>query len=231
MNSLNQPLTDDELDELAALLLDRIEDDDDVDGKDEGIVALEELDGFLTALVSGPSTIMISAWLPVVWGDFPPKWPTMQVAERSYGLLMRHQNGIVNTLMQAPEEFEPLFPVRAVNGKEYTIVDDWCEGYLRGVNLAGDAWEAGHPEVTTLLEPLRAFCEETDWRGHKLTKKAVQNLQACVAPNVRSLHRYWLERRTPLQPQQPLRRQAPRVGRNDPCPCASGRKYKQCCLQ
>lgn len=24
---------------------------------------------------------------------------------------------------------------------------------------------------------------------------------------------------------------APKVGRNDPCPCGSGRKYKQCCLR
>jgi hypothetical protein len=28
---------------------------------------------------------------------------------------------------------------------------------------------------------------------------------------------------------QPTRR-APRVGRNDPCPCGSGRKFKRCCL-
>ncbi|WP_026834466.1 SEC-C metal-binding domain-containing protein [Eubacterium xylanophilum] len=26
-----------------------------------------------------------------------------------------------------------------------------------------------------------------------------------------------------------VRREAPKVGRNDPCPCGSGRKYKQCC--
>jgi preprotein translocase subunit SecA len=26
-----------------------------------------------------------------------------------------------------------------------------------------------------------------------------------------------------------IRRSRPRVGRNDPCPCGSGRKYKQCC--
>ena len=25
-----------------------------------------------------------------------------------------------------------------------------------------------------------------------------------------------------------VRRSAPKVGRNDPCPCGSGRKYKQC---
>lgn len=27
-----------------------------------------------------------------------------------------------------------------------------------------------------------------------------------------------------------VRRAAPRIGRNDPCPCGSGKKYKQCCL-
>ena len=30
-------------------------------------------------------------------------------------------------------------------------------------------------------------------------------------------------------PQQPVVRDAPKVGRNDPCPCGSGKKYKQCC--
>jgi hypothetical protein len=29
----------------------------------------------------------------------------------------------------------------------------------------------------------------------------------------------------------PLTRPAAKVGRNDPCPCGSGRKYKQCCLR
>jgi hypothetical protein len=28
---------------------------------------------------------------------------------------------------------------------------------------------------------------------------------------------------------RPLRREAPKIGRNDPCPCGSGRKYKKCC--
>ncbi len=26
-----------------------------------------------------------------------------------------------------------------------------------------------------------------------------------------------------------VRRQAPKIGRNDPCPCGSGKKYKKCC--
>ena len=27
-----------------------------------------------------------------------------------------------------------------------------------------------------------------------------------------------------------LRRDVPKVGRNEPCPCGSGKKYKRCCL-
>ena len=30
--------------------------------------------------------------------------------------------------------------------------------------------------------------------------------------------------------QSPLRREHPKIGRNQPCPCASGLKYKHCCL-
>lgn len=29
--------------------------------------------------------------------------------------------------------------------------------------------------------------------------------------------------------QQPVRRDTPKVGRNDPCPCGSGKKFKKCC--
>jgi preprotein translocase subunit SecA len=30
---------------------------------------------------------------------------------------------------------------------------------------------------------------------------------------------------------EPIRNLEPRVGRNDPCPCGSGKKYKQCCMR
>ena len=29
--------------------------------------------------------------------------------------------------------------------------------------------------------------------------------------------------------QEPFRREEPKVGRNDPCPCGSGKKFKKCC--
>ncbi len=33
------------------------------------------------------------------------------------------------------------------------------------------------------------------------------------------------------EPQMPIRREEKKVGRNDPCPCGSGKKYKKCCLK
>ncbi|PIP95914.1 MAG: hypothetical protein COW00_01615 [Bdellovibrio sp. CG12_big_fil_rev_8_21_14_0_65_39_13] len=30
--------------------------------------------------------------------------------------------------------------------------------------------------------------------------------------------------------QDTIKREGPKVGRNDPCPCGSGKKYKKCCL-
>ena len=29
--------------------------------------------------------------------------------------------------------------------------------------------------------------------------------------------------------QMPYVRETPKIGRNDPCPCGSGKKYKKCC--
>jgi preprotein translocase subunit SecA len=34
----------------------------------------------------------------------------------------------------------------------------------------------------------------------------------------------------PTLEKEPVKRNAPKVGRNDPCPCGSGKKFKQCCM-
>jgi HEAT repeat protein len=33
----------------------------------------------------------------------------------------------------------------------------------------------------------------------------------------------------PSEPITPIRRESPKIGRNDPCPCGSGKKHKKCC--
>ena len=78
MYDLYQPLDDDEIAWLGEFLLDRIDDDADTEGRDEGILDISELDGFFTAIVSGPVTVLPSQWIPQVWGDFEPVWEREQ---------------------------------------------------------------------------------------------------------------------------------------------------------
>jgi SEC-C motif-containing protein len=40
----------------------------------------------------------------------------------------------------------------------------------------------------------------------------------------------WIYTRPLREGPPPVRNEAPKTGRNDPCPCGSGKKYKHCCL-
>lgn len=224
-------LSEDEFDFLDRFLLYRIDEDADTEGKDEGVLDITELDGLFTAIVSGPVMIPPSQWLPAVWGDFEPVWDNEKDFEVIFTFMMRHMNGIAATLMEHPEDFEPIILEREVEGKAYAIVDEWCEGYRRGVALAADRWDAGGQEMAILLTPILAFTSETDWRGHDFSGDEVENIQNAITPNVREIHAFWLAKREKDTPSsQSVRRSEARVGRNDPCPCGSGKKYKKCCL-
>lgn len=47
-----------------------------------------------------------------------------------------------------------------------------------------------------------------------------------------ALHKHELEEKERIakMPKKPFVREEPRVGRNDPCICGSGKKYKKCCM-
>jgi uncharacterized protein len=54
-----------------------------------------------------------------------------------------------------------------------------------------------------------------------------------LGPSVEAIAAYWrLRWRTKVvaSKEANLRARALRLGRNDPCPCGSGRKFKKCCV-
>ncbi len=232
MNDLFTPLSDKELDQLEELLLNRIDDETDTQGKDEGIFELSSLDGFFTALVSGPAMIVPSQWLASIWGDFEPEWQNEKDFEIIFTLLMRHMNSIAEHLMNEPDSFQPLFMQHEVDGEFYTIVDDWCYGYMMGVELCVDKWGLDSMDMAILLTPIKVFGTEAGWKKlDELDEQETDNIRQAITPNVREIHAYWLARREHNEPvNTPVQRSEPRVGRNEPCPCGSGKKYKKCCL-
>ena len=84
----SQPLTDTELDQLSAIL---------ARFGDERSMNLEQLDGFLAALICGPELVPPSKYLPEIWGD-QTVFEDASSAQAFMSLLMRHWNSIADTL-------------------------------------------------------------------------------------------------------------------------------------
>jgi len=224
MYDLSLPLSDIEYEELDDFLLSAEHDD--------AVLDLSEFDGFITAVVSGPTVIMPSTWMPALWGgeENAPAWESIEDYQFIFGLMVRHMNMTSATLMDDPAGFEPMFLESTYDGRTSWVVDEWCAGYMRGVALYPES-AVTIPEMIELLAPIRQFAHPDGWDELEgKDRREIRALQEQIAPAVRAIHAYWLARRTP--PDAAIStyvRAEPKVGRNDPCPCGSGRKHKRCC--
>jgi len=72
---------------------------------------------------------------------------------------------------------------------------------------------------------------DSAWPKRKISRKKMDEINLLMAAAVARAHAHFLELRGAhaARPAQPLRRSAEKVGRNDPCPCGSGLKFKKCC--
>ena len=230
MKDLSEPLTDEELDRLSNFLLARVPEERDEEDFDCGIIDVSELDGFLTAIVSGPNSLAPSKWLPAIWGDEEPVWESTDEFQSVFTLIIRHMNSIALMLEADRENFAPIFNERRLDDKTYLIVDEWCHGYVRAISLDLDGWAQCEPDLIASLKPIRDFGTEPGWQELEgMSEADMSREQDAIPASARAIYSYWLERRRP--PHQPIVRAAAKVGRNDACPCGSGKKYKHCCLQ
>lgn len=75
--------------------------------------------------------------------------------------------------------------------------------------------------------------EEEEARLHQEAERLAQSMIFQHDEAVSSLaddpEEQVIDEMQPAPPQQPIRRDGEKVGRNDPCPCGSGKKYKHCC--
>ena len=198
-------------------------------GHDGSVLDISELDGFFAALACAPDTLLPSSWMPALWGgeEGMPAWGDMDEAQRFAGLIMTYYNAVMQAFQD--DLFEPVFLERRVDGKIHTIVDEWCEGFLRGLKLWGHMAAEDMRVLEDCLPPIRLFATDAGFEALKqMTEQAVQAEQARIHPHVQRLYHHFRKQRR--QPVQTFVRDTPRVGRNDPCPCGSGRKYKRCCL-
>lgn len=223
---LDDPLSDKEFNELDQFLLsDRCADDG---------MTMDSLHGYLTALVIGPEEVLMPEWLPKVWGAFGEKGPKFKddkQAKRITHLIGRYMNEIATTLEVAPKEFEPLYCEQEMDGRTLLDPEAWAWGFWEGILLREDAWAPiWDGELAELMEPVYLLgAEELEEEEMALVDDPVKRdklaieLESAILP----IYRYWKPKRKSAVTQ--VERDGPKVGRNDPCPCGSGKKHKKCC--
>lgn len=202
---------------------------------DESIEAtsmdLAMLDGYLAAIAIGPGLIPPSAWLPWVWdhvdGRAAPVFEKISDANRGCSLLMRHYNAVVEAFNTAPAGFKPVF----MRGANYRAAE-WSDGFICGFQFEQSAWSLLAVAQPAWFAPFMRLGTED---GFGITDKqgdAARWIDAIV-PSLVEIAAYWRSRRTMPSPAPmptvPVVRATPKVGRNDPCSCGSGKKAKKCC--
>lgn len=218
--SLRRPLSDAEMDRLETFL---------ATTRPSGMT-LEMVDGYFTALICGPDMVMPSEYLPEIWGD-DFAFSNDEQAREIIGLLMRHWNTITAEFRSEPHVHEPIL-FEDENGVAHG--NDWAQGFLRGTWHRPDGWREliGSEEHGGPMVPIMMSAYENDpdpsMRPPPIPDAEREDLLLMMIVGASRIWQYFKPHRRAFR-QPPPAAQRTKTGRNEPCPCGSGRKYKRCC--
>ncbi len=221
-----EPLGDDELDRLDEFLQS--------EETPPACMTLSELDGFLTAILIGPNTLLPSQWLSEVWGeteDDPMQFASEERMRDILDLIMRLYNQRASDLVEDNDLYDPIVYEYEEDGQTRRVIEDWCYGFMTGLSLDAEGWDPIFldDEEAALLTPMLLYGTETGIEERKANPQLAErheDLADAIGLCVIGIRDFWLPHRKATHT---VRRESPKVGRNDPCPCGSGLKFKKCC--
>ncbi|MGA7538289.1 MAG: UPF0149 family protein [Steroidobacteraceae bacterium] len=200
-----------------------------------GALSLEAVDGLFCALIASPRSVMPHEYLPVILGGTLGEGGMLgdlADVQDLMALLMRYWNSIA-------EDFERETVHLAYveeSGVDGIQGRTWARGYIRGTRLAPEGWSrifSDDREGLLLSVPIAAGEVDPEWPKEPLTRERNDELLQSMLAGAARAYRYFREdriayARAAARP-EPYERASPKIGRNDPCPCGSGKKYKRCC--
>lgn len=188
-------------------------------------MTLDELDGFFTALIARSEVVPPSEYLPSIWGgegEDGPVFDNEAQAQFVMGLLTRHWNTIAARLDAGRPHAPLVYPNDDGRG--------WATGFVGGLALRQDTWldmlqdeEAAMP----VMSILGLIADEYDAEAERLTTEVRAQVIELLPMTILAIHHFWRHGTSMPLHRKPVR--VAKVGRNEPCPCGSGRKYKKCC--
>ncbi|CAI09106.1 UPF0149 family protein [Aromatoleum aromaticum] len=207
------------------------------DAVPEDCMDLEMLDGYLVAVLASPQRIAPERWLPEVWSAHgeDASFGSGSRMQRAIGLVRRYYNELATTIGE-PEGWEP-FCYAASDGDSLRIGEEWIEGFAQGLELWSDDWDREVPEDAAQVVRDAIDTMMAPWADEAAASAAddamrLQWLEIAVT-SVGQIIGQW--RPLGLAPVELLSVDEPAApapasaGRNEACPCGSGKKYKKCC--
>jgi uncharacterized protein len=241
MNAPNQnrPLSDIEI----VTLEDRLAEIDPDDS-----MAVEEFDGFCAALACCPEPIARDEWLPMVLGDSDRAHDALRGEGDDatlLGLVDRHRAAVAAMLYEG----EGFAPVLSYDEDGRAWGNAWAIGFARGMSLRPDAWAPleEDEDYADALDPvmrLVADAQQDDEDDDEDAAQAGERDDDDFEPiadderdaviremldGMQDVYDFFRDARERALAPATVRRGEAKVGRNDPCTCGSGRKYKNCC--
>jgi preprotein translocase subunit SecA len=113
-------------------------------------------------------------------------------------------------------------------GQRDPLIEYQHEGYSMFMDMIDRIKE----ETLEYLFKVKAVKEEKetqvfDFSRQKLVHEEKSQFEGVEPGEAKEAASY--EGQLPEEKASTYKREAPKVGRNDPCPCGSGKKYKKCC--
>ncbi len=117
----------------------------------------------------------------------------------------------------------------SVGLRGYAQIDPKVEYKREGMALFEQMWISVGNYVTDLIFKMEQLDE--GFVGSTWVETAAIKEEARPASEIERQQQAAIAGTEADKKLEPIRNLGPRVGRNDPCPCGSGKKYKQCCMR
>lgn len=213
----------------------------------KGTLTYPHLAGFLFSMANAPELIPPSEWIPMVFNDQDAGYETHGEAERVLQAMMALYNDCCRERKEGSPTLPPgcqIRPQSLDNLAEGAALSQWAQGFSMGHDYLGAIWDEYTPEefdeefgsvlmvLTFFASPKLAQAYHTEGKGNRSLDQMAETVVALFPDAMREYARlgraiFQARREANDFDHEPLAR--PKIGRNDPCPCNSGKKFKKCC--
>ena len=189
-----------------------------------------ELEGFFAGLAVCPDMVPPSLWLDILWGNDEPTFDNAEQAQKVLDSVIAFYKATLEKIDSKGADWRPLY-MDASGKADLGKAEAWARGFWQAIAFEPGAWEALAQDERTqiLVEPfvllmdVGEFDNEPDPTLTDDIRRESAEFIPHVLPALRELAR--IRASDDINEIQPI----PKIGRNEPCPCGSGRKYKRCC--